>query len=287
MENLTFYKILNSLDQSIKFKSQPIILNPTSNPSSLELKLDITSICKKIYSSEEYRREIENKPDVFPILIYSQLLQNLNVLCISDYPCKTLPDFPNLTHLLCYNTKLEILPNLPKIERLDSERNHFKFIPETWLNLKDLNCKYSSIDHNRGIPPNLIKITHLSFMYSTDNSDFLKIPETLINIELLRITCTKAKIPSFLPALNYLEVAESPNFDEISPMLTNLIGLVCTNTNVSIIPDTLVKLERLYIGNTRVREISRTLINLQELYCSNTGIRSVPKELTKLKKIKR
>jgi Leucine-rich repeat (LRR) protein len=68
----------------------------------------------------------------------------------------------------------------------------------------------------------------------------------------------------------------------IPDTLTNLTTLYCSCTKVTTIPDTLTNLTTLDCGYTKVTTIPDTLTNLTTLECWDTKVTTIPDTLTKL-----
>jgi len=152
------------------------------------------------------------------------------------------------------------------------------YIPDTFINLINLNCISTGLTY---IPSTLINLIHLD----CSHNKIIELPNTLLN--LIYLDCSYNKIielPDTLVNLTYLN-CENNEISNIPDTLISLTYLNCSENDIIYLPDTLIKIVKLKIRNIDLAYLPDTFINLEHLNISNSSILQISKKFIKLKKL--
>ena len=188
---------------------------------------------------------------------YSQFVAfNITKLLISvDSKIRVLPEtlskLKSLRSLNIHGLDIDRLCDLPELTYLSCARTYITHIPETFVELKVLDC--------------------------SDCSVMEVIPDTLTKLEVLHITlCPLIRnIPNTLTKLIRLDCSFT-RISEIPAEFVNLEELNCNDCNlIRFLPNTLTQLKFLYCNDTEISEIPAEFINLETIHCSHTNIQYI------------
>ena len=183
---------------------------------------------------------------------------NLTTLIISsDSKINELPEtlikLKYLRDLRIQNTEIRRLCNLPELTHLNCSETNIRYIPNTFVELKELDCSNCLLMYN--------------------------IPNTLTKLKTL--TCYNCpqmeKIPNTLTKLKKLNFAHCKKISEIPAEFVNLKELNCTGCSlIRFLPNTLTQLTFLNCSFcSGIPEIPAEFINLETIHCSYTNIQYI------------
>jgi len=185
-----------------------------------------------------------------------------------------------LTHMnIISGARLSYIPdtfiNLKILNCIGAE---LKYIPSTLVNLISLDCSCNQIIE---IPDTLVNLTYLD----CSNNQIVEIPDTLINLTFLDCSNNQiVEIPDTLINLTFLDCSDN-QISEIPDTLVNLTYLNCSYNDIYNLPYTLIKLVTLKIKNNPCESLPAVYINLEFLNISNSNIFEIPKTYINLKKL--
>jgi len=278
------------------------------NCPSLQIPKELTKlqeIC--IYYNYYIYRPLNNRPKNDYVIIPDTLL-NLKTILIDRYDNFNdnviIPSSLSIEELIIQNcNKINKISSLPKASSFTfGHCNEIKEIcpinEEITLNLnncgfKEINNAFKNVKelviescHNIKRIPNYINLKSLYI----SNCSIINIPDTLINLEYLKIEMNIAlkEIPKTLLNLKKLYIYNSYYSEnvikEIPNTLLNLKELDIYNCDIKEIPDTLINIEKINLHNcNNIKTIPKTFINLKVLSLYNCDhFNKIPKTLINL-----
>lgn len=194
-------------------------------------------------------------------------LRNLKNFTTRFDGLRELPDILIGLESLYIGGDIKKLPNtFTNLKKLDCSHSSLRSIPETFTKLKSLNANHSGVSKIPG------KFTELETIIIY-NTNLNSIPDTLINLKMLNISSTYvSSISEKFTALEILYASDS-RLTNIPRTLVNLKTLdisYCFNY-ITNIPNTLVKLQSLDIYGCSIKTLPDTFKNLRELGCKCTS----------------
>ncbi|MBL0265422.1 MAG: leucine-rich repeat domain-containing protein [Leptospiraceae bacterium] len=207
---------------------------------------------------------------------------SLTTLSLNFNDIKNIPvdivNLKNLTSLALYNNKLEDLPYVNKLEKLDSlflDGNHLTKIPDSVTQCKCLVLLSLSGNHIDEIPESLVKLKKLTYLALNDNK-IVSIPENigeLTHLSYLNLSKNKIKtIPESIEELKRLENLHLNNnlikaIPEGIAKLSNLSFLSLTSNELTELPDNIGELKNLLgfvLEKNPITKLPKSTINLSD-----------------------
>lgn len=143
---------------------------------------------------------------------------------------KCVPNFLDLKELWLSQSCINVVPNISSLVALHISGTIISNIPDTLINLKELDIEFSNCT---------------------------SIPDTLINLEYLNASNTEiTTLPDTLTCLKHLYIYNTP-ISTISDTFINLKILECPCTNIDKIPDSICNLDNINCSNTFIKSLPK------------------------------
>jgi hypothetical protein len=275
---------------------------------------DYTLICQNIvlFLNIKHKKKIQIYNILMKYFNYDRQIQYINYE--NDIITNISPYFFNLKILNISNTPLYFIPKTYKLlEELDASGSYLSTLSKKLYNLKIIKVNHTNLQKIKLYPKleyldcshNVLEIIELP---NNSNIKYLKCNNTLIrnfdtfnynimfsqysikyyNFEnLLYLNCSNTNIlnlPINLPNLKYLNISNTLVKSFMYRSLLKLEVLICTNSILEILNDSLINLKILDIShNYIIHKIPNTFINLEFINIANTiKIKKLSKKFTKL-----